>query len=326
MLFVKNPSLDPWFNLAAEEYLLKHLDEEVVMLWQSRSSVIVGKHQNTLSEINYPFVKQEKIPVIRRLSGGGTVFHGPGNLNFTFIRKAPRDRLIDFRKHTRPVIAFLESIGVPARFEGKNDLRLKGLKISGNAEHVFKNKVLHHGTLLFNSDLNRLNQAIKVGEGRYKDRSVQSVRSRVANISSFLEQTISFEVFHQKLGEFLRKYFGNTKEYVFSEKELETIENLSREKYNTWEWNFGYSPDYLLSSRAIIDGEPVELRIMVKKGIIETAGFLATGDRPKKFETLARDMEGRQHRESVLCDLMVKHRLIDAESTDLPDEWIRLFF
>lgn len=326
MLFVKNSSHDPWFNLAAEEYLLKHLDEEVIMLWQSQTSVVVGKHQNTLSEINYPYVKREKIPVIRRLSGGGAVFHGPGNLNFTFIRKAPPGQLIDFPKHTRPVIAFLETLGVPARFEGKNDLRVNGLKISGNAEHVFKNKVLHHGTLLFNADLNRLNHAIRVIPGKYRDRSVQSVRSRVANVSQFLEQKVSFESFYEKLEDFLRDYFTDAEEYSFSQKEQELIAGLAREKYGTWEWNFGYSPDYLLNSKADIEGDPVELKLSVKKGTIDAAHFLTNGKKGKLFEEMRKELAGRQHREKSIAVLLKEHGLIDEVSRGLPQEWLSLFF
>ncbi len=153
------------------------------MLWQNLPSIILGKHQNTLAEINYSFVKENNIPVVRRISGGGTVFHDLGNLNFTFISSGEKEKLVNFRKFTQPIIEVLNHMGIPACFEGKNDLRVNGLKISGNAEHVYRNKVLHHGTLLFSADLNYLNQAIKSVPERFKDKAVQSVRSKVANIT-----------------------------------------------------------------------------------------------------------------------------------------------
>jgi len=176
MLIVNRPHTDPWFNIAAEEYFLKNFQEDIFMLWQNEASIIVGKHQNTLAEINYPYVKENGIPVIRRISGGGTVFHDLGNLNFTFIQNGEKGKLVDFRKFTDPILAVLNKMGVPAVFEGKNDLRVDGLKISGNAEHVFKNRVLHHGTLLFSSVLNDLGKALKVKTDRFTDKAVKSIR------------------------------------------------------------------------------------------------------------------------------------------------------
>ena len=190
MLIINRPQTDPYFNIAAEEYLLKQMDEDCFMVWQNEPSIIVGKHQNTLAEINYSFAKENNIPVVRRITGGGTVFHDLGNLNFTFISSGEKGKLVNFKKFTQPIIEVLNQMGIPARFEGKNDLRVNGLKISGNAEHVYKNKVLHHGTLLFSTDLNFLKKAIKSVPERFQDKAVQSVRSKVANITDFIEYII----------------------------------------------------------------------------------------------------------------------------------------
>lgn len=260
---------DPYFNIAAEEYLLKTMEEDCFMLWQNEPSIIVGKHQNTLAEINYHFVRENSIPVVRRISGGGTVFHDLGNLNFTFISSGEKEKLVNFKKFTQPIIEVLNQMGVPARFEGKNDLRVNGLKISGNAEHVFRNKVLHHGTLLFTADLDFLKKAIKSVPERFQDKAVQSVRSKVANITNFLDQDISIEVFKQKIINHIKNSSTETAEYSLTSVDIKSIENLVQEKYNTWRWNFGYSPAYILETKLYLYTQFIPARIFVKNGIID---------------------------------------------------------
>jgi lipoate---protein ligase len=161
MLCIYNPSTEPYFNMAAEEYLLKNFSANIFMLWRNDNAVVVGKHQNSLAEINHDFVQQNNIKVVRRLSGGGTVFHDLGNLNFTFITNGEGEELVNFRKFTQPILEVLLQLGVHAKFEGRNDLTINGLKFSGNAEHVFKKRTLHHGTLLFSSKISDLTQALK---------------------------------------------------------------------------------------------------------------------------------------------------------------------
>jgi len=199
MLCIHLKNTDPYFCLAAEEYLLKNFQEDIFMLWQSENAVVVGKHQNLLGEINYPFVRENNIALCRRISGGGTVFHDSGNVNFSFIKNVKSPAEISFKQFTAPVVDALAKLGVAATTSGRNDLLIDGLKISGNAEHVYKNRVLHHGTLLFNSDLKNLGQAIKVVPGKYESKAVQSNRSPVANISQFLKNPMTTGEFVQFL-------------------------------------------------------------------------------------------------------------------------------
>jgi len=154
-------SSEPYLYLATEEYLLKNTGEEFCILAVNSPSVIIGKHQSPHREVNTEYVEKHNIPLIRRISGGGTVFHDEGNLNFSFIRNCEPGHQVDFRLHTKPVIDFLSSLGIDAKFEGKNDLKVNGLKISGNAEHVHRNRVLHHGTLLFSSDMEMLRSSLR---------------------------------------------------------------------------------------------------------------------------------------------------------------------
>src|SRR5450759_4199757 len=166
---------DPFFNLAIEEYLLKNSKEEYLILGINKPSVIIGKHQSAHREVDTKFVLENNIPVIRRISGGGSVFHDNGNLNFTFICQSEDGKQVDFRKYTKPVIEFLLSLGLETKFEGGNDLKIDGLKISGNAEHVHRNRVLHHGTLLFSTSLDMLRNALRKDSSHYTTRAVESL-------------------------------------------------------------------------------------------------------------------------------------------------------
>ncbi len=270
MLIINRSQTNPYFNIATEEYLLKTLDEDCFMLWQNEPSIIVGKHQNTLAEINYHFVKQNNIPVIRRISGGGTVFHDLGNLNFTFIQKGEKGKLVDFRRFMDQIIDVLNQLGVPAKFEGKNDIRVNGLKISGNAEHVYKNKVLHHGTLLFSSQLDFLNKILKVKPDRFQSKAIQSVSSKVANISDFLTKKITIQEFREKIIQHISGISKNVEFYSLTENDIISINKLVTEKYKTWKWNFGYSPKYAFETELPFPKNSVKVKINIEKGIIQS--------------------------------------------------------
>jgi lipoate-protein ligase A len=272
MLCIHLKNSDPYFCLAAEEYLLKNFTEDIFMLWQSEKAVVVGKHQNLLAEINYPFVRENNIAVCRRISGGGTVFHDAGNVNFTFIKNVKSPAEISFKVFTAPVVDALAKLGIEATTSGRNDLLINGLKISGNAEHVFKNRVLHHGTLLFNSDLKNLGQAIKVTPGKYESKAVQSNRSPVANISQFLKTPMTTSEFIQFL---LGVHLENSENsfYNLNENDIQTIDKFTTEKFKTWEWNFGYSPKYSFKNEVEIEGKTLSIRLMVEKGVIVEAGI-----------------------------------------------------
>ncbi len=319
------PTTDPYLNLAMEEYFLRHSEEEFVMCWWSTPSVVVGKHQNALAEVNVPFVLKKRIPVIRRLSGGGTVFHGPGNLNFSFIRNGCAGRLVDFRKHTAPIIDFLRSLGIAARFEGKNDIRANGLKISGNAEHVYKNRLLHHGTLLFDADLDMLGEAMRVVPGRYTGRSVQSVRSRVGNIIRLPDRPMTFDGFKKQLEAFLSERFAPIARYSPDEKEKTGIRSLAGEKYTSWEWNYGYSPPYEFSSEADVGQGPIRLTLSVANGVIGMAVAWGVGRTPP-WLALAAELPGLRHHPDDIFGLLKRHGLLPEKAGELSGNMARLFF
>lgn len=273
MLCIDNQNTKPQFNLAAEEYLLKNFSDDIFMLWRNEPSIIIGKHQNALAEINLNYVKENRINVVRRMTGGGAVFHDLGNLNFTFIEthNGEGKAAMDFRKYTQPILDILQRLGIDARFEGRNDLTIDGRKFSGNAECVFKNRVLHHGTILFSAQLPDLSAALKVDPAKFSDKSVKSVRSRVTNVSEHLSQPMNVIEFKNLIFNHILEMYEDARIYQFTDTDLQAIEQLRVSKYDTFEWNFGRSPEYNFRKVAKTSGGFVEFDLMVEKGIITSA-------------------------------------------------------
>jgi len=303
MLCISAVNNDPWFNLAAEEYLLKEHTEDVFMLWQSQPSVIVGKHQNTLAEINYDYVKNNNIRVARRLSGGGAVYHDEGNLNFTFILNGKEGRLVNFHRYMEPVLKVLQSLSLDAHFEGRNNIMIKNMKISGNAEHIYKQRVLHHGTLLFDTQLDRLEEALKVTPGRYRDKAVQSVRSTVANIKEYLKQDMDILQFRNIIFRNILESSSNSTVYDLSTEDEGRIDKLSQDKYSKWEWIFGYSPRYYLSGIYSTGKREIQFTLSVESGIIRDIDFRGASVNRKKATELSGILRGMAHSEN---DLLAK--------------------
>lgn len=295
MRCIYNHSNDPYFNLATEEYLLKEYTQDIFMLWRNGPSIIVGKHQNTLSEINYDYVREKNIKVVRRLSGGGTVFHDLGNLNFTFIQNGRKENLVDFRKFTKPILEFLAQIGVEAKFEGRNDLTIDGKKFSGNAEHVHKDRILHHGTLLFSSEMADLTAALNVSPAKFTDKSVKSVRSRVTNISEHLPHPMGIEAFTESLMDFVTSTREDSQAYELSEKDKTEINKLVASRYGTWEWNFGYSPKYNFNRSFKSSGGHLDIYLEVKDGIIGACKIYGDFFHILEVEELEQALHGLPH-------------------------------
>ncbi|MBK6347102.1 MAG: lipoate--protein ligase [Bacteroidales bacterium] len=302
MLCIIRHETDPYFNLAAEEYVLKHFERDCFMLWRNEPAIIVGKHQNTLAEINADFVKENQIKVVRRLSGGGAVFHDLGNLNFTFIASGEHHQLVDFRKFTLPILEVMKKLGIDAKFEGRNDLTIGGRKFSGNAEHVHKSRVLHHGTLLFSAEMADLSGALNVDPDKFTDKAVKSVRSRVTNISEHLQIPMTVLEFRDHIMNHIVETTANSQLYSFTEEDIRSISRLRDEKYITWEWNFGYSPKYNFRKAVKTNGGKLEVALEVVNGIIEKARFY--GDYFNKLDPseIESALEGSLHSESAVAD------------------------
>lgn len=269
MQYIRNESIDPHYNLALEEFALKNLDpeESYIILWQNAPSVIIGRFQNTIEEINPDFIERNRINVVRRMTGGGAVYHDLGNLNFSMIERAS-GREIDFRKFTEPVVKALAKMGIEAEHTGRNDITIDNKKFSGNAQYHYKGKVLHHGTILFNSKLEDVQAALNVKKEKIESKGVKSVRSRVTNIDEYLEKKIPLE----KFKELLLHYLFNEKEikeYKLTNEEQEKIKKLMEEKYLTWEWNFGTSPAFNVRKSCHFPGGNIDFLLDVEGGIIK---------------------------------------------------------
>ncbi|MDY0281916.1 MAG: biotin/lipoate A/B protein ligase family protein, partial [Salinivirgaceae bacterium] len=267
MICIKSLSSEPAFNLATEEYLLRQTDYDACVLYINSPSIIVGKHQNAIAEVNLNFANEHNIPVFRRISGGGTVYHDTGNLNFCFILNGKAGELVDFKKYTSPIVNYLKTVGITAGYEGSNNLTINGLKISGNAEHVYKNRVLHHGTLLFNSNLETLQTSLRPKAINYTDKTIKSKPWPVTNILDHLNSKMSINQFRDQLFDYLISQLKYTA-YNLSNIEIEAIKNISKQRYSTWEWNYGYTPHYEFTKEIILNNSVLNIQITVKKGII----------------------------------------------------------
>jgi len=279
------------------------------MFWRSSPSVIIGKHQNTMAEVNINFINKNNIPVIRRISGGGTVYHDDGNINYTIITSSEnREKLIDFVEFTKPIIGFLDSLGLKAIYEGKNNLTLYGKKFSGNSAHVFKNRILNHGTILFSTNLENLETAINPSNYKITDKGVKSIRANVANISNHLPQTLSIEVFIDKLINYFKKHFNISSINQLSDSDVNEINKLVENKYKLWDWNYGYSPSYNYSNE--FNGSTLSMDI--KKGIITNISLSCN----KLFDIqICTILMNSQYKHETIIDTILKLNISNDEYT-----------
>lgn len=307
MIIYHSTTHNPYFNIAAEEYFLKNFTDDFFILYINEPSVIVGKHQNTLAEINVPYIFANKIKVVRRLSGGGTVFHDSGNLNYCFIRNGKAGHLVNFKKYAQPILDTLQKLNVNAALKGKSDLVIDNLKFSGNAEHVFKNRVLHHGTLLFNSNINRLNEAINTDWDHFNDKAVRSNRSVVTNISDHLKTPITIADFKQAIMRTVFEQNPKIKPYELSFDDKEKIEQLVCDKYNTWQWNFAYSPNYqFIKTTQTIWGH-ISVEINIEKGRIKTLIF---NQAPSEINAITNQLLEMPHEYEVIHQILIKNQQV----------------
>jgi len=271
MIFLERQENNPYFNIAAEEYVLKNFSEDVLMLWESKESVVVGKHQNAFAEINYPFLIDNRIPLIRRISGGGTVYHCKGNINITVLKNSDDNNgTIDFHAFTTPLIEFLKGFNLNAKFEGKNNLTIDGLKFSGNSAHIYKNKSLHHGTILFDADLTTLESIINTNPNNFNDKSVKSIVAKVTNLKPLIKPETDFKLFKDKLKTFLLNYYNISKIHYFTKFEKSEILKLMQSRYKSWDWNFAYSPNFEFNNELMDDEKVYSCNVQIIKGIIDS--------------------------------------------------------
>ncbi|MDM5319379.1 lipoate--protein ligase [Bacillus altitudinis] len=326
MLFIDNEQhYDPMINLAIEEYCLKYLDPEetYLLFYINQPSIIIGKNQNTIEEINTKYVEDNGIKVVRRLSGGGAVYHDKGNLNFSFITKDDGDSFHNFKKFTEPVIQALEKLGVKAELSGRNDIMADGRKISGNAQFATRGRIFSHGTLLFDSEIEHVVSALNVKKEKIESKGIKSIRSRVANISELMDQKMTTEEFRKILLSYIFDTNGDVPQYQLTERDWEKIHEISRDRYQKWEWNYGRSPKFNLQHSKRFSAGSIDLRLEVKKGMIQDCkifgDFFGVGDIHDIEKRLIGQQYDRKTISDVLEDMDMRHYFGNVSKEDFLD-------
>ena len=309
MYYLNLKTTDPSYNLAVEEYVFQSLpkDHGYFMLWQNDNAIIIGKHQNTLAEINEGFVRNNDIKVVRRLSGGGAVYHDLGNLNFTFITDAGGKNSLDFKLFCQPLVETLADFGIEAEITGRNDVTIDGKKFSGNAQYVKKGRVMHHGTIMFDSNLSVVAQALKVDPDKIKSKGVQSTKSRVTNVSEYLKGEFADTPLEEFRRAFLQKIVSKNgaEEYVLTEEDKLAIEKLKDERYGTWDWNYGKSPAGTMVRKSYIDGcGLIEAYLTIKDGRLEALEFKGDFFSYAEPEELAEALRGTKQNKDAYVETL----------------------
>ncbi|MWC29470.1 lipoate--protein ligase [Paenibacillus sp. MMS18-CY102] len=304
MLFIDNRGItDPAINLALEEYVLKQLPmtDSYLLFYINEPSIIIGKNQNTIEEINAEYVEKHGIHVVRRLSGGGAVYHDTGNLNFSFLTKDDGQSFHNFRKFTQPIIDALQSLGVNAELTGRNDIQIGERKVSGNAMFATRGRLFSHGTLLFQSEMDHVASALKVKPIKVASKATKSVRSRVANITEFLHEPMTIEQFRSEL---LNHIFGtdvaSVPQYELTEADWKAVHELADNQYRNWDWNYGRSPKCNIQNAYKFQAGILDVRLDVEDGLIATlrifGDYFGVGDVGEVEQLL----QGTRYEESAL--------------------------
>jgi len=331
MKFIDNNGItDPYINLALEEYVLKNFGEEdtYLLFYINEPSIIVGKNQNSIEEINTDYVDANNIKVVRRLSGGGAVYHDEGNLNYSFITKDDGESFHNFAKFTEPIVKALNKIGVPAELIGRNDLLIKGKKFSGNAQFLTKGRMFSHGTLMFDSEIEHVVSALNVNKEKIKSKGIKSIRSRVTNIADHLPEKITMDEFKEIIlcSIFNVDHVDDVPRYELTEEDWKKVHEISQERYQRWEWNFGKSPAYNIKASHKFPSGLLDVRLDVKKGIIENCKIYGDFFGIGNVEDIENELIGIRHEraavEEAIKDIDIPHYLGKITK----DEFIQLIY
>ncbi len=304
MKYIESNSTDPYFNLALEEYVFEKLpkDDSYFMLWQNANTIVIGKYQNAMEEVNQQAVDEKGIRVARRLSGGGAVYHDMGNLNFTFVVDKQNVDGLNFRIFVEPVVETLRSFGVEAEFSGRNDILVKGMKISGNSQYVKKDRIMHHGCIMLDSDLEKVADALKVKEAKFISKNSKSVRSRVTTINANAPRPITMDEFKAALKERILGS-GEVEPYLLTEEDVEQIHELRDSKYSTWGWNYGHAREFEMTREAKFDAGLVTVHLTAEDGRIKDIRFYGDFFGNGEIEDLEKALTG------VILDSRLEEKL-----------------
>lgn len=307
MIFIENEgNTDPKLNLALEEYILRNFsaDNDYLLFYINEPSIIIGRNQNTLEEINQNYVVENNIHIVRRISGGGAVYHDFGNLNFSFITNHDTKSLNNFKKFTAPVVKVLKNLGLDAELKGRNDIQVAEKKISGTAQFSTGKRMVSHGTLLLDTDLGEVVNALQVKMSKIQSKGHKSVRSRVANISEFLTSPLKIEDFRKLVLEGLYEQSEPFEVYHLSPEEWKAVQQLKEEKYDTWDWNYGRSPKFNIQRSKRFPVGEIDLRIFVEKGLIKDFKIFGDFFGKEPVETLEQLLVGVRYDQSEIAEAL----------------------
>ncbi len=271
-MYVKCESTDANFNFALEKYLIEELDtsDGYFMFWRTAPTLMIGRYQNAYAEVNMDYAKAHDINIVRRITGGGTIYTDPNGWQFSFINKAHDKKEIDFHTYTKPIIDALASIDVQAVKSGRNDLLIDGKKFSGNAQYVKKNVMLHHGSLLFDTDLSELVRSLTPDDEKLISKGIKSVKSRVTNIADHMDKKISSLQFRDLMLSFLTR---DMLTYELSEQDEKRVMQIKAQVFDSWEWNFGKAPKFNITKENRFAGGKLKVQSYVNGGCIEEIHF-----------------------------------------------------
>lgn len=308
MFYLETHSTDPYYNLAFEEYILQnHMEGDFLLLWQNENTIVVGQNQNTEAEINHAFVKAHGIHVVRRTTGGGAVYHDLGNLNYSFITDAGNTEELTMERFTKPVVQALREMGLEAEASGRNDILVSGKKVSGTAQRLWKHRILHHGTLLFDSNPAMVAGALQVDPSKFQSKGAKSVQSRIGNIREYLKEDMELADFWAYLKKNLSR--DGAEPLTLSAEEMQAIAQLKKEKYDTWEWNFGRSPQYTMSNKNRFDGGILEVRVSVEKGMVSEITFFGDFLSLRDLSPLCDALQGVPFRQEDFAEILQRYPL-----------------
>ena len=302
MKYIRNSSTDPHYNMSFDEYCLERFpsDDTVFFLWRNSPSVIIGRNQNAYAEVNLPYLEANGIKLARRVTGGGAVYHDLQNLNYTIIgRSADLDR--DFPGYLHMMLDALRALGVPAEMTGRNDIVVEGRKVSGYAKRVYKDRLMVHGTLMYDVDIASLTEALSVPGSKMDAAGISSVRSRVANLRDYLPQFSRIEEMQEALERRLSRDYNDAQVILTGEQEAE-IREICRTKFSTWEWNYGLSPKAGFSRASRLPCGTVEVRCSIVRGKVRGLSFGGDFIGSLPAEGLAAALEGCRFDRSALLE------------------------